>query len=142
FEIAAKGRDAKLAAHWGNNELFGRLNKDGIEISASPVAPERLGELGGLISDDGISGKIAKDVFEKMFETGDAPAAIVEREGLQQITDTGAIEAVIDQLILENPAQAEQVREKPKTMGWFVGQAMKATGGKANPAAVNEILRR
>ena len=142
FEIVAEGRDAKLAANWVNNELYGRLNKEGMDITDSPVNAEQLGGLVGLISDKTISGKIAKDVFEILWEEGGDPADIVETRGLKQVTDTGAIETVIDDLIAANPQQAEQVKEKPKTMGWFVGQVMKAMGGKANPQAVNEILRK
>ncbi|MBI1232991.1 MAG: Asp-tRNA(Asn)/Glu-tRNA(Gln) amidotransferase subunit GatB [Alphaproteobacteria bacterium] len=142
FETAAKGRDAKLTSNWVNNELFGRLNKEGLDITESPVSAEQLGELVALIESDVISGKIAKDVFEILWDEGGSPAKIVEDRGLKQVTDTGAIEAVIDQLIAENPDQAEQVKEKPKAMGWFVGQVMKAMQGKANPQAVNEILKK
>ena len=140
FETVAEGRDAKLASSWVNNELFGRLNKEGLSITESPVSATQLGQLIALISDDTISGKIAKDVFEIVWDEGGDPAEIVEKRGMKQVTDTGAIEAVIDQLIADNPDQAAQVREKPKTMGWFVGQVMKAMQGKANPQAVNEIL--
>ena len=142
FETAAKGRDGKLAANWVTTELFGALNKAGLEIDASPIAADQLGALVGLISDGTISGRIAKDVFAIMFETGADPARIVEERGLKQVTDTGAIEAAIDAIIAANPDQVAQVKEKPKTFGWFVGQVMKSTGGKANPAAVNEILKR
>ena len=140
FETVAEGRDAKLASSWVNNELFGRLNKEGLSITESPVSATQLGQLIALISDDTISGKIAKDVFEIVWDEGGDPAEIVEKRGMKQVTDTGAIEAVIDQLIADNPDQAAQVKEKPKTMGWFVGQVMKAMQGKANPQAVNEIL--
>ena len=142
FEAVIEGRDAKLAANWVNNELFGRLNKEGLAISESPVSPGQLGKLVKLIETDVISGKIAKEVFEILWDEGGDPEVIVEEKGLKQITDTSAIEQVVDDLIAANPDQAEQVREKPKAMGWFVGQVMKATGGKANPQAVNEILRR
>ncbi|MEE2566798.1 Asp-tRNA(Asn)/Glu-tRNA(Gln) amidotransferase subunit GatB [Hyphobacterium marinum] len=141
FETVAEGRDAKLAANWVNNELYGRLNKEGLDITDCPVSAAQLGGLVGLISDMTISGKIAKDVFEILWEEGGDPAEIVESRGLKQVTDTGAIEKVIDDLIAANPEQAAQVKEKPKTMGWFVGQVMKAMGGKANPQAVNEILK-
>lgn len=141
FETVAEGRDAKLAANWVNNELYGRLNKEGLDITDSPVSAAQLGGLVGLISDKTISGKIAKDVFEILWEEGGDPAQIVEDRGLKQVTDTGAIETVIDELIAANPEQAAQVKDKPKTMGWFVGQVMKAMGGKANPQAVNEILK-
>ncbi|MEO0722619.1 MAG: Asp-tRNA(Asn)/Glu-tRNA(Gln) amidotransferase subunit GatB, partial [Pseudomonadota bacterium] len=141
FEAVAEGRDPKLAANWVTQELFGYLNKNDLELSDSPVSAAQLGGLIDLISDDTISGKIAKTVFEKMIETGDDAGAIVEREGLKQVTDTGAIEKVVDEIIAANPGQAAQVKDKPKTMGWFVGQVMKATGGKANPGAVNKILK-
>ncbi len=141
YEAVARGRDPKLAANWVSQELFGYLNREDIALADSPVSAARLGGLVDLIADDTISGKIAKTVFEKMIETGDAPADIVEREGLKQVTDTGAIERVVDEIIAANPEQAASVKEKPKAMGWFVGQVMKATGGKANPGAVNTILR-
>ena len=121
--------------------MFGYLNKNDLDLSQSPVSASQLGGLIDLISDDTISGKIAKDVFAKMIETGDDAADIVEREGLKQVTDTGAIEAIVDEIIAANPEQAAGVKEKPKALGWFVGQVMKASGGKANPGAVNKILR-
>ncbi|MEL7453945.1 MAG: Asp-tRNA(Asn)/Glu-tRNA(Gln) amidotransferase GatCAB subunit B, partial [Pseudomonadota bacterium] len=143
-----KGRDTRLAANWVSQELFGYLNKEDLELSESPISADALGGLVDLISDQTISGKIAKQVFAKMIETGDAPGDIVEREGLKQVTDTGAIEAVVDEIIAENPAQVEQVQAqkaeghaKPKALGWFVGQVMRKSGGKANPQAVNEILK-
>jgi len=142
FEKVIEGRDAKLAANWVNNELFGRLNKEGKTITESPVGPAQLGALVKLIETEVISGKIAKEVFEILWEEGGDPERIVEEKGLKQITDTGAIEQVVDDLIAANPQQAEQVKDKPKAMGWFVGQVMKATGGKANPQAVNEILKK
>ncbi len=142
FEVVAKGRDAKLASNWVTGELFGVLNKEGKSIGESPVTAENLGFLIDLIKDNTISGRIAKDVFEIMLETGDAPEKIVEERGLKQVTDTGAIESEIDKIISENPDKVEQYKEKPKMFGWFVGQVMKATQGKANPQAVNEILKR
>jgi aspartyl-tRNA(Asn)/glutamyl-tRNA(Gln) amidotransferase subunit B len=141
FEEVANGRDAKLAANWVTGDLFGALNRLGRDIEDSPVSAAHLGALIDLISSEVISGRIAKDVFEIMVETGEAPGRIVEERGLTQVTDTGAIEKVVDEIIAANPKQVEQVKDKPKTLGWFVGQVMKATGGKANPAAVNEILR-
>ncbi len=141
FETVAKGRDSKLAANWVTQELFGYLNKSDIELENSPVSAVQLGGLVDLISSDVISGKIAKDVFQRMIDGEGDPADIVETHGLKQVTDTGAIEAIIDEVIAANPEQAEAVKEKPKTMGWFVGQVMKASGGKANPQAVNKILR-
>ncbi|WP_019962088.1 Asp-tRNA(Asn)/Glu-tRNA(Gln) amidotransferase subunit GatB [Woodsholea maritima] len=140
FEAVLEGRDAKLAANWVNNELFGRLNKEGLSITQSPINPQQLGKIVELISKEVISGKIAKDLFEIVWEEGGDPEAIVEDRGMKQVTDTGAIEAVVDQLIADNPDQAAKVKDKPKTMGWFVGQVMKAMQGKANPQAVNDIL--
>ncbi|MBZ8119019.1 Asp-tRNA(Asn)/Glu-tRNA(Gln) amidotransferase subunit GatB [Roseovarius sp. LXJ103] len=140
FETAAKGRDGKLVANWVINELFGRLKKEGAEIIDSPVSPAQLGGIVDLISSDAISGKIAKDLFEIVYETGGDPAQIVEERGMKQVTDTGAIETAVDQIIADNPAQVEKAKENPKLAGWFVGQVMKATGGKANPKAVNEIV--
>ena len=141
FEAVAKGRDAKLAANWVSQELFGYLNKEDLELADSPVSAAQLGELVDLISNDTISGKIAKDVFARMIDGEGNPGDVVEKHGLKQVTDTGAIEAIVDQIIAENPEQAAAVKEKPKSMGWFVGQVMKASGGKANPQAVNEILK-
>jgi aspartyl-tRNA(Asn)/glutamyl-tRNA(Gln) amidotransferase subunit B len=140
FEAVAKGRDGKLAANWVINELFGRLKKDDCDISESPVSPAQLGGIIDLISKGEISGKIAKDVFEIAYSEGGDPAQIVEARGLKQVTDTGAIEAAVDQVIADNPAQVEKAKANPKLAGWFVGQVMKATGGKANPKAVNELV--
>ena len=141
FEAVASGRDARLAANWVSQELFGALNKRGLELSQSPVSAAQLGGLIELIATDVISGKIAKEVFAKMLDTGEDAPTIVAREGLQQITDTGAIEAAIEALIAAHPDKAAEVKEKPKAFGWWVGQVMKATGGKANPAAVNDLLK-
>ncbi|MFN7056145.1 Asp-tRNA(Asn)/Glu-tRNA(Gln) amidotransferase subunit GatB [Hyphomonas sp.] len=141
FEAVAKGRDAKLAANWVTQELFGHLNKEGLELSASPVSAPALGGLIDLISDGTISGKIAKDVFARMIAGEGEAAAIVEKHGLKQVTDTGAIEKVVDEIIAANPEQVAKVKDKPQTLGWFVGQVMKASGGKANPQAVNDILK-
>jgi aspartyl-tRNA(Asn)/glutamyl-tRNA(Gln) amidotransferase subunit B len=140
FEKTADGRDGKLAANWVINELFGRLKKDGREIEDSPVSPDQLGGIIALIAKGDISGKIAKEVFEIVYTTGRDPAEIVETEGLKQVTDTGAIEAAVDQVIADNPAQVEKAKANPKLAGWFVGQVMKATGGKANPTAVNQLV--
>jgi aspartyl-tRNA(Asn)/glutamyl-tRNA(Gln) amidotransferase subunit B len=142
FEAVIEGADAKLSANWVNNELFGRLNKEGLGITESPVSPAQLAKLVSLITSNVISGKIAKDVFEIVWAEGGDPETIVESRGLKQVTDTGAIEKVVDELIAANPEQAEKVKTKPQTLGWFVGQVMKATGGKANPQAVNDILNR
>ncbi len=142
YEEVAKGRDGKLAANWVITNLFGALNKLGVSIQESPVSAENLGKLVELISNDTISGRIAKDVFEIMIETGDDPEKIVEEKGLKQITDTGAIEAAIDEIIAANQDKVEEIRSgKDKMLGWFVGQVMKATQGKANPGVVNKLLR-
>ncbi|MFC5353817.1 Asp-tRNA(Asn)/Glu-tRNA(Gln) amidotransferase subunit GatB [Azospirillum himalayense] len=141
FEAVAKGRDPKLAANWVTGELFGYLNKAGKEIEESPVSAENLGGLIDLIADNTISGRIAKEVFEAMFETGEKPADIVEKKGLRQVTDTGAIESSIDAVLAANADKVAEFRSgKDKLFGFFVGQVMKATQGKANPALVNEIL--
>ena len=140
FEQVADGHDGKLAANWVINELFGRLKKDEKDITTSPIAAANLGQIIGLITKGDISGKIAKDVFEIAYTTGREPTEIVETEGMKQVTDKGAIEAAVDKVIAENPAQVEKARENPKLAGWFVGQVMKATGGKANPKAVNELV--
>ena len=143
FEAVAKGRDPKLAANWVTGELFGYLNKAGKEIEESPVSAENLGGLIDLIADNTISGRIAKEVFEAMFETGEKPADIVEKKGLRQVTDTGAIESSIDSVLAANADKVAEFRSgKDKLFGFFVGQVMKATQGKANPALVNEILTR
>ncbi len=140
FESAAAGRDGKLVANWVINELFGRLKKEGADITASPVSPSQLGGIVDLIASDAISGKIAKDLFEIVYTEGGDPARIVEERGMKQVTDTGAIEEAVDRIIAENPAQVEKAQANPKLAGWFVGQVMKATGGKANPKAVNDIV--
>ncbi|NOX72473.1 MAG: Asp-tRNA(Asn)/Glu-tRNA(Gln) amidotransferase subunit GatB [Alphaproteobacteria bacterium] len=140
FEAVAKGRDGKQAANWVINELFGRLNKDDCAIGASPVSADQLGGILDLIARGDISGKIAKDVFEIVYTEGGDPADIVESRGMKQVTDLGAIEAALDKIIADNPAQVDKARENPKLAGWFVGQVMKATGGKANPKAVNELV--
>ena len=139
-QVAAQG-EPKLAANWVINELFGRLNKDGTPISESPISAEQLGGLVGLISEGTISGKIAKDLFEILWTEGGDPRELVESRGLRQVTDTGAIEKVVDDVIAANPDKVEQAKAKPSLIGWFVGQVMKASGGKANPQAVNEILK-
>ncbi|MDP9103992.1 MAG: Asp-tRNA(Asn)/Glu-tRNA(Gln) amidotransferase subunit GatB, partial [Pseudomonadota bacterium] len=141
FETAARGVDAKLVSNFTTNELLSRLSKDGLEIEASPISPQDLGALIALIGDGTISSKIAKQVFEHMWAGEGSPAAIVEKHGLVQVTDTGAIEKAIDEIMATNPDKVEAAKEKPQAIGWFVGQVMKATGGKANPAAVNEILK-
>ncbi|MBB3712963.1 aspartyl-tRNA(Asn)/glutamyl-tRNA(Gln) amidotransferase subunit B [Limimaricola variabilis] len=133
-------KDGKLAANWVINELFGRLKKDDLGIEQSPVSPAQLGDIVALIAKGDISGKIAKDLFEIVYTEGGEPAKIVEERGMKQVTDTGAIEAAVEEIIAANPAQVEKAKQNPKLAGWFVGQVMKATGGKANPAAVNQIV--
>ncbi len=145
FEQVAllSGSDPKLCANWVMGDLAAALNKEGLEIEESPVEPQRLAGLIQRIADDTISGKIAKQVFEGLWASLESADAIIDREGLRQITDTGAIEAIIDAIIAENPAQAEGYRSgKDKLFGFFVGQAMKATEGKANPAQLNELLKK
>jgi aspartyl-tRNA(Asn)/glutamyl-tRNA(Gln) amidotransferase subunit B len=142
FEAVAKGRDGKQAANWVINELFGRLNKEGLSVETSPVSADQLGGVIDLIATGDISGKIAKDLFEILWTEGGDPAQIVESRGMRQVTDLGAIEAAVDQIIAANPAQVEKARANPKLAGWFVGQVLKATGGKANPAAVNDLVAR
>jgi aspartyl-tRNA(Asn)/glutamyl-tRNA(Gln) amidotransferase subunit B len=141
FEAAvAEAGDGKAAANWVINELFGRLKKDDRDIADSPVSPAQLGGIIRLIKSGDISGKIGKDVFEIVYTEGGDPAQIVEDRGLKQVTDTGAIEKAVDEIMEANPAQVEKAKQNPKLAGWFVGQVMKATGGKANPKAVNEIV--
>jgi aspartyl-tRNA(Asn)/glutamyl-tRNA(Gln) amidotransferase subunit B len=142
FEQVANGRDAKVAANWVINELFGRLNKQGKDISASPVTARQLGALLDLIAEDTISGKIAKDVFDILWNEGGDPRTIVEQRGLKQVTDVGAIETIVDDIIAKNPDKVAQVKAKPTMIGWFVGQVMKSSGGKANPQAVNALLQK
>jgi aspartyl-tRNA(Asn)/glutamyl-tRNA(Gln) amidotransferase subunit B len=141
FEEVAKGRDGKAAANWIINELFGRLNKEGKDITESPVSAAQLGAIIELIGENVISGKIAKDLFEIVFTEGGDPREIVEKRGMKQVTDMGAIEKAVDEIIAANPDKVEQAKAKPTLLGWFVGQTMKATGGKANPQALNEILK-
>ena len=141
FEEAAKGRDAKLTANWVTNELAAKLTAGGLSIEDSPLKPAAIAQLVALIEEGVISSKIAKDVFERMWAGEGAAREIVEKQGLQQVSDTGALEKIIEDLIAANPGQASAVKEKPQAIGWFVGQVLKATGGKANPAAVNELLK-
>jgi aspartyl-tRNA(Asn)/glutamyl-tRNA(Gln) amidotransferase subunit B len=142
YEKTADGRDAKLAANWLTVELFGALNKMGKELTDSPVSPEQLGSLVGLIGDGTISGRIAKDVFAEMIETSGDPEAIIEEKGLKQVSDTGAIEAMIDEVLAANQDKVEEYRGgKDKLFGFFVGQVMKASKGQANPGMVNEMLK-
>ncbi|WP_415393626.1 Asp-tRNA(Asn)/Glu-tRNA(Gln) amidotransferase subunit GatB [Paracoccus sp. SJTW-4] len=140
FEAVARGRDGKQAANWVINELFGRLNKQGLAIADSPVSAAQLGGVIDLIASGEISGKMAKDLFEIVWTEGGDPAEIAAARGMKQVTDLGAIESAVDEIIAANPAQVEKARANPKLAGWFVGQVLKATGGKANPAAVNELV--
>jgi aspartyl-tRNA(Asn)/glutamyl-tRNA(Gln) amidotransferase subunit B len=142
FEAVAKGRDGKTAANWVINELFGRLNKESKDISASPVTADQLGTMLDLIRDGTISGKIAKDLFEIVWSEGGDPRVIVAQRGMKQVTDTGAIEKAVDDIVDKNPDKVADARLNPKAIGWFVGQVMKASGRKASPQAVNEILKR
>ncbi len=141
FEAMAAGSDPKLAANWLNNEILGRLNRDGLSISECPVSADANRAILALIADGTISGKIAKDVLEIAWSEGGDPRRIVEERGMRQVTDTHAIEAAVEAVIAANPAKVEEVKQKPKLIGWFVGQVMKETGGKANPQSVNAVLR-
>jgi len=142
FEVVAKGRDAKSAANWVINELFGRLNKEGKDIRQSPVGAQQLGAVLDLIADGTISGKIAKDLFEIVWSEGGDPREIVKARGMVQVTDLGAIEALVDEVIAKNQDKVAQAKSNPKAIGWFVGQVMKSSGGKASPQAVNDLLKR
>jgi aspartyl-tRNA(Asn)/glutamyl-tRNA(Gln) amidotransferase subunit B len=139
--LADKARDGKLAANWVINELFGRLNKEGRDIKGSPVSATQLAAIVDLIGEGVISGKIAKDLFEIVWTEGGDPRALVEARGMKQVTDLGAIERVIDAIIAANPDKVAQAKAKPQLAGWFVGQVMKSSGGKANPQAVNDLLK-
>jgi aspartyl-tRNA(Asn)/glutamyl-tRNA(Gln) amidotransferase subunit B len=142
FEAVARGRDAKAAANWVINELFARLNKQGGDIATAPVDAAQLGGILDLIANGTISGKIAKDLFEIVWNEGGDPRAIVEQRGLKQVTDVGAIEKTVDGIIAKNPDKVADAKTNPKAIGWFVGQVMKASGGKASPQAVNDILKK
>jgi len=141
FEKVAAGRDAKAAANWVINDLLGALNRAGKDIEETPVLPDQLGAIIDLIREGTISGKIAKDLFEIVWNEGGDPKKLVEERGLKQVTDTGAIEKAVDEIIAANPDKVEQAKSKPTLAGWFVGQVMKATGGKANPQAVNALVK-
>ncbi|MGY4237048.1 aspartyl-tRNA(Asn)/glutamyl-tRNA(Gln) amidotransferase subunit B [Bradyrhizobium sp. USDA 4449] len=136
-----RARDGKMAANWVINELFGRLNKEGRDITDSPVTSEQLAAIIDLIGEGTISGKIAKDLFEIVWQEGGDPRALVESRGMKQVTDLSAIEKVVDDIIAANPDKAAQVKDKPQSLGWFVGQVMKSSGGKANPQSVNDLLK-
>ncbi len=135
-------RDPKLAANWVINELFGRLNKEGVDITAAPVSAAQLGVILDLIGDGTISGKIAKDLFEIIWSEGGDPRAIVDARGLMQVTDLAAIEKIVDDVVSRNPDKVADAKANPKAIGWFVGQVMKSSGGKANPQAVNELFKK
>ncbi|MEQ8451057.1 MAG: Asp-tRNA(Asn)/Glu-tRNA(Gln) amidotransferase subunit GatB [Nitratireductor sp.] len=141
FEKVAAGRDGKMAANWVINDLMGALNKAGQDIEETPVSPGQLGAIIDLIKEGTISGKIAKDLFEIVWSEGGDPRDVVEARGMKQVTDTGAIEKAVDEVIAANPDKVEQAKAKPTLAGWFVGQVMKATGGKANPQAVNALVK-
>ncbi|MHC4046323.1 Asp-tRNA(Asn)/Glu-tRNA(Gln) amidotransferase subunit GatB [Bradyrhizobium sp. 23AC] len=140
-KLGNRARDGKMAANWVINELFGRLNKEGRDITGSPVNAEQLSGIIDLIGEGTISGKIAKDLFEIVWQEGGDPRALVESRGMKQVTDLSAIEKVVDDIIAANPDKAAQVKDKPQSLGWFVGQVMKASGGKANPQSVNDLLK-
>jgi len=140
-KLGNRARDGKMAANWVINELFGRLNKEGRDITGAPVSAEQLSGIIDLIGEGTISGKIAKDLFEIVWQEGGDPRALVESRGMKQVTDLSAIEKVVDDIIAANPDKAAQVKDKPQSLGWFVGQVMKASGGKANPQSVNELLK-
>lgn len=139
--LANRARDGKMAANWVINELFGRLNKEGRDIAGSPVSSEQFAAIIDLIGEGTISGKIAKDLFEIVWQEGGDPRALVESRGMKQVTDLSAIEKVVDDIIAANPDKAAQVKDKPQSLGWFVGQVMKSSGGKANPQSVNDLLK-
>lgn len=141
FEQVAEGRDGKTAANWVINDFLGALNKAGKDIENAPVSPAQIGAIIDLIKEGTISGKIAKDLFEIVWSEGGDPRELVKSRGMQQVTDTGAIEKAVDEVIAANPDKVEQARAKPTLAGWFVGQVMKATGGKANPQAVNALVK-
>jgi aspartyl-tRNA(Asn)/glutamyl-tRNA(Gln) amidotransferase subunit B len=138
--MLGEGAEPKAAANWLNNEYFGRLNKAGLTVTTGPVSPAGNAAIIQMVASDVISGKIAKDVLDILWHEGGDPRAIVDARGLRQVTDTSAIEAAVDAVIAANPDKVEEVKKKPKLAGWFVGQVMKQTGGKANPQAVNTII--
>ena len=141
YEEMAKGVDAKAAANWLNNEILGRLNRDGLSITQVPVSAAANNAIITMVGDKTISGKIAKDLLDIVWTEGGDPKQVVEQRGMKQVTDTGAIDAAIEAVIAANPDKVEEVKAKPKLSAWFVGQVMKQTGGKANPVAVNAALK-
>jgi len=140
FESVAQGRDGKIAANWVINDLFGRLNKEGLAIEATPMSADQLGGIIDLITSGEISGKMAKDLFDLIWNKGGIPADVAAANGMKQVTDTGAIEAAVDEMIAANPDQVAKAKANPKLAGWFVGQVIKATGGKAAPAVVQGLV--
>jgi aspartyl-tRNA(Asn)/glutamyl-tRNA(Gln) amidotransferase subunit B len=142
YEAVAKGRDAKSAANWVINDLTGRLNKEGKRIEDSPISAAQLGAILDLISESAISGKIAKDLFDIVWSEDGDPRSIVEQRGMKQVTDLSTIEKVIDEIVAKNPDKVADAKTNPKAIGWFVGQVMKASAGKANPQAVNDVLKK
>jgi aspartyl-tRNA(Asn)/glutamyl-tRNA(Gln) amidotransferase subunit B len=141
YEEMARGVDAKAAANWLNNEVLGRLNRDGLSITQSPVSASANNAIIRMMGDNTISGKLAKDLLDIVWSEGGDPVQIVEQRGMKQVTDTSAIEKAVEAVIAANPGKVEEIKAKPKLAGWFVGQVMKQTGGKANPAAVNAVLK-
>jgi aspartyl-tRNA(Asn)/glutamyl-tRNA(Gln) amidotransferase subunit B len=141
YEELARGVDAKAAANWLNNEVLGRLNRDGLGITQSPVSASANNAIIRMMGDGTISGKLAKDLLDIVWSEGGDPVQIVEQRGMKQVTDTSAIEKAVEAVIAANPDKVEEIKAKPKLAGWFVGQVMKQTGGKANPAAVNAVLK-
>ena len=142
FEIASKNSNSKLVCNWIVGELFSILNKDNKTIQESPVTPENIGKLINLIDDGTITGRIAKDVFEIMIDSGDDPVSIVDSNDMRQVSDEGELDGIIEKIIQSNPDQVKSLEEKPNLMGWFVGQVMQETKGKANPKTVNELLNK
>ncbi|MFK7901332.1 MAG: Asp-tRNA(Asn)/Glu-tRNA(Gln) amidotransferase GatCAB subunit B, partial [Nitratireductor sp.] len=141
FEDVAKGRDAKLSANWVINNFLGKIKEAGLDIEQSPISADQLGAIIDIIKSGDISNQIAKELFEIVWNEGGDPAKIVEERGMKQVTDTGAIESVVDEVIAANPEQVQKAQDNPKLAGWFVGQVMKQSGGKANPAAVQQIVK-
>ena len=142
YEAVANGRDPKMAANWIINELFGRLNKEGLEIDQSPISAAQLGAILDLLAEGVISGRMAKELFDIVWLEGGDPREIATRRGLRQVTDLAAIAAIVEQVIAANPDKAGQAKSKPALVGWFVGQVMKISGGQVNPQVVNALIKR
>ena len=141
FEKVAHNRDGKMSANWIINDLFGRLNKEGKRLEDTPISAEQLGGIIDLILDDKISSKIAKDLFDIVWKNGGNPAEIVLKNAMVQVSDVSALKEIISNIIIQNPNQVTKLETNPKLIGWFIGQVMKATDGKANPKSVNAILK-